>query len=317
MSIQNFRKHFELASKEAIRWFPGHMGKGMKIMQQKLKTVDLLIEVHDARIPFSGRNINFHDTLTAAKPTIMVLSKKDLIEKEYHRRIVEKIQNDPQFPIENVFLANAKDPSCDGLKKIIPRAIKMIQNSNRFNRAEEKERNIMIIGVPNVGKSSLINVLRNRHLNKKGASAVGAVAGITRSVLTQIKICEDPLIKILDTPGVLMPNIKNVEMGMKLALCSCFQDHLVGEDVIADYLLYWLNKHKRFHYVDIMGLDQPTDDITHVLFAGAQKLGATLRMHSIASGTMEVRPNLRSAAKYFVNSFRKGQLGKLCLDELD
>lgn len=204
--------------------------------------------------------------------------------------------------------------NCEGMKKIIPLAVELIKNSNRFNRAEEKEHAIMIIGVPNVGKSSLINILRNRHLHKKGASKVGAVAGITRSVLTRIKICDDPLIYILDTPGVMHPRINNDEVGMKLALCSCFQDHLVGEDLIADYLLYWLNKNEYYPYVDVMGLDDPTDDITLVLLAGANKLGKTVQVKNVETNTIDTRPDLKAAARYFINNFRKGFFGRICLD---
>ena len=173
----------------------------------------------------------------------------------------------------------------------------------------------MIIGVPNVGKSSLVNILRNRHLNKKAASQVGAVAGITRSVLTRIKICEDPLIYILDTPGVLTPKIQNVDMGMKLALCSCFQDHLVGEDLIADYLLFWMNKNKNYLYLEALGLHEPTDDIMHALMSGASKIGAIVRMKSFETNCIEKKLNLNAAAKYFVAAFRKGEFGKICLDE--
>lgn len=219
-----------------------------------------------------------------------------------------------EFPVDEVILTNCKSQQCDGIKRLVPRAIDLIKNSDRFNRSEEKEHNIMIIGVPNVGKSSLVNILRNRHLNKKGASQVGAIAGITRSVLTRIKICEDPLIYILDTPGVMMPNIQNMEMGMKLAACSCFQDHLVGEDIIADYILYWLNKNKNFCYLDAMGLDNPTDDISHVLMAGASKLGATVQVKSFESNSLEKKLDLRAAARHFVAAFRKGEFGKICLD---
>jgi mitochondrial GTPase 1 len=272
--------------------------------------------VHDARIPLSGRNKDFHYNLTSAKPHILVLNKKDLVEREQHAKILKTVKNDSKFPIENVFLTNCKDQACPGLKKVVPTAIELIRNSERFNRSEEKEHNIMIIGVPNVGKSSLVNFLRNRHLNKKAASQVGAVAGITRSVLTRIKVCEDPLVYVLDTPGVMMPKINDHEMGMKLALCSCFQDHLVGTDNIADYLLYWLNRHKVFQYLDAMGLDEPTDDITHVLLAGAKRLGRTIQIRNVEN-SMEIKPDLLSASKAFINEFRKGNFGKLCLDELD
>lgn len=274
----------------------------------------MLLEVHDARIPLSGRNTEFHYTLTSAKPSILVLNKKDLIDKELHPRIIKTLRKDPEFPTENVFLTNCKDQKCSGIKKLIPTAIDLIKNTNRFNRSEEREHSIMIIGVPNVGKSSLINHLRNRHLNKKAASHVGAEAGITRSVLTRIKICEDPLIYLLDTPGVMLPKIHNDEMGMKLALCACFQDHLVGPEHIADYLLYWMNKNEHFSYVDELGLKEPTDDITLALLAGAQKYNQIVNLRSKINGQMESRPDLWGAAKSFVHKFRSGEFGKICLD---
>lgn len=270
--------------------------------------------MHDIRIPFSGRNPEFHYSLTSAKPHILVLNKSDLVDRSSHNKIINKLKRDSQFPAENVILTNCKKQTDEGVKKIVPTAIELIKNSDRFNRSEEKEHSIMIIGVPNVGKSSLVNNLRNRHLHKKAASQVGPIAGITRSVLTQIKICEDPLIYLLDTPGVLLPNIRDHEMGMKLALCSCFQDHLVGEDHIADFLLYWLNKNKNFHYVDQFGLDGPTDDITHLLLAYSNLLGKTVRLRSIIDGSLEQKPDLIGAAKLFVAAFRNGSLGKFCLD---
>lgn len=277
----------------------------------------MLSEVHDSRIPLSGRNTEFHYTLTSAKPNILILNKKDLVDKEHHNKIIKRVKSDADFPVNNVIMTNCKNQRCDGVKKIVPTAIDLIRNSDRFNRSEEKEHSIMIIGVPNVGKSSLVNILRNRHLLKKAASPVGAVAGITRSVLTRIKICEDPLIYILDTPGVMMPTIVDQEMGMKLALCSCFQDHLVGEDNIADYLLYWLNKNGNFNYVDEMGLNEPTDDVTHLLLACAYKLGKTVNIRSVANGSLEAKPDFQSAAKYFISAFRKGEFGKFCLDGIN
>lgn len=195
----------------------------------------------------------------------------------------------------------------------MPLSTDLIANSNRFNRSDQKEFSIMIIGVPNVGKSSLVNILRNRHLNKKRASAVGPVAGVTRSVLHKIKISEDPLTYLLDTPGILTPNIGNTETGMKLALCSSLQDHLVGEDLIADYLLFWMNKNNRFEYVKMMGLEQPTDEIADVLISGANKLGKTKRIKNF-DGSLVVRPDLLAAAQFMIRSFRCGDLGKFVLD---
>lgn len=270
--------------------------------------------MHDARIPLSGRNTEFHYTLTSAKPSILVLNKKDLVDRDHHQRIIKRMRKDPEFPVENVFLTDCKDQQCVGIKKIIPTAVDLIKNNNRFNRSEEREHSIMIIGVPNVGKSSLINILRNRHLNKKAATHVGAEAGITRSVLTRIKICDDPLIYLLDTPGVMLPKIHDDEMGMKLALCACFQDHIVGPEHIADYLLYWMNKNKHFSYVDELGLKEPTDDITLALMACAHKYNRIVTLRSKVTSQLENKPDLHAAATKFVIKFRTGEFGKICLD---
>lgn len=245
-----------------------------------------------------------------------MLNKKDLVEPALYPKIVNKVKNQSEFIIENVFLTNCKAQNCKGMKLIIPTAIELIKNSNRFNRADEKEHQIMIIGVPNVGKSSFVNALRNRHLNKKGTNQVGGVAGVTRSVQTRVKISEDPLIYLLDTPGVLEPKVRDDEMGMKLALCACFQDHLVGEDVIADFLLYWLNKNSNFLYVDKMGLDEPSDDILHVLLAGANKIGKFSKLKNLSNGEHEWKPDLLSTARYFIASFRRGEFGPVCLDDV-
>lgn len=316
MLIKNLRKSFHLATKESIRWFPGHMGKGLKQMQQKLRQIDCIIEVHDARIPLSGRNTEFHHTLTGAKPTILVLNKKDTVLKGEHEMIVSKLSSSLDLPPNRIILTNCKDQRCEGVRKIVPTAINLIKNSNRFNRSEEKENNIMIIGVPNVGKSSLINILRSRYLKMKGASQVGAVAGITRSVLTRIKMSEDPLIYVLDTPGVLTPSINNVEHGMKLALCSCFQDHLVGFENIADYLLYFMNKQKNLLYMEAMGLEEPTDEIIEVLMAGARKMNYFKAVRDLGTNQIEKVLDLDMSAKRMVKMFRNGEFGRFCLDKL-
>lgn len=305
------RKAFKLITKDTIHWFPGHMGRGLRQMQQKLKTVDCIIEVHDARIPLSGRNPEFKYTVSGIKPHILVLNKKDLIDKQDLAKISTKIKKEEG--IDHVLFTNCKDDQCDGVRKLLPLARDLIKNSNRFNRSEEMDNNVMIIGVPNVGKSSLLNRLRNRNLRKKSASAVGGVAGITRNVLTRIKISDNPLVYMLDTPGILQPNIKDTETGMKLALCSCLQDHLVGPEIIADYLLYWMNKNERYDYVKPMGLEQPTDEIGEVLLSGAKLLGKHMKFRSFDGRTM-LRPDVETAAHFMIKAFRSGEFGTTNLD---
>lgn len=308
----SFREAYKLVTKQAIRWFPGHMGKGLKQMQQKLRSVDCVVEVHDARIPFSGRNPEFQHTISGgAKPHILVLNKKDLTDIREQRKIVKELQE--REGIEHVIFTNSKNQQCTGIKRMLPLAHTLISNSDRYNRAGLKEASIMIIGVPNVGKSSLLNVLRNKNLRKKSATQVGNKAGVTRSVMERIKISEDPLIYMIDTPGILEPRITDDEMGMKLALVGCLPDHLVGEELIADYLLYWMNKNHRYEYVKEVGLENPTDHITEVLVSYAKGLGAERKYKNLDGQIVNI-PDIMVAARRFIKIFRSGAFGGVNLD---
>lgn len=310
-ALYKFRQQCPYVSKDLLRWFPGHMNKGLKQMQRKLKSVDCVIEVHDARIPFTGRNPIFTSTLTGAKPHILVLNKRDLVITSLIPRIKDQLKAEQN--VDNVVFTNSKDQFCRGLKTIKPLMVDLIKNSNRYNRSEELEYNVMIIGVPNVGKSSMINMLRSRNISGRHVLPVGAVAGVTRSLMMKMRINHDPCIFMLDTPGILEPSVTNIEMGLKLALCAALQDHLVGEEIIADYLLYWLNKHRKFKYVDFMGLDEPCDDINKVLLSGAIKYNRIRKVRDFDGKVRDV-PDLLETSRHIIKAFRTGELGKVILD---
>lgn len=309
--MANFRTTFKAIDKTLIQWFPGHMNKGIRQMQQRLKQVDCVIEVHDARIPFSGRNIELRSTVTGLKPHILVMNKKDLGEEKYYDRISAKIKSEEG--IDNVIFTNCKDQQCPGTKKILPIVKHLIGNSDRYNRTNLSEYCLMVVGVPNVGKSSIINVLRNRHMKLKGATQVGAVAGITRSVLTRIKIAQNPNIFLFDTPGILTPQILNHHHGLKLAAVSCLQDHLVGPLLIADYILYWLNRNGNYEYVHYMAMDEPSDSIEEVTLAGSKMLNKTIKRKHY-DGSIVMRPDFDLAAAHFIKGFRAGLFGKVNMD---
>lgn len=117
--MNRFRASFPVVNRELLNWFPGHMGKGMKQMQQKLKQVDCVIEVHDARIPLSGRNSEFRYTISGVKPHILVLNKKDTIERRMQKTIAERLQREDS-EARHVLFTNCKDQTCDGIRKIMP-----------------------------------------------------------------------------------------------------------------------------------------------------------------------------------------------------
>ncbi|XP_072828292.1 mitochondrial ribosome-associated GTPase 1 isoform X2 [Vicugna pacos] len=286
-----WRESFALGGRDVARWFPGHMAKGLKRMQSSLKLVDCIIEVHDARIPLSGRNPLFQETL-GLKPHLLVLNKMDLADLKEQQKIIHHLEGEG---LKNVIFTNCvKDE----------------------NVKQNVEYCIMVIGVPNVGKSSLINSLRRQHLRKGKATRVGGEPGVTRAVMSRIQVCERPLMFLLDTPGVLAPQIQSVETGLKLALCGSVLDHLVGEETLADYLLYTLNRHQLLGYVQHYGLGGACDDITSVLKRVAVRLRKTQRV-KVLTGTGDVtviQPDYSAAARDFLRAFRSGVLGRVMLD---
>lgn len=307
-----FRTVFDFGERQVAHWFPGHMAKGLKQMRASLRKVDCIIEIHDARIPFSGRNPLFQENLDV-RPHLLILNKMDLADTSDKMSILKQLERDG---VKNVLLTDCLKQRDTSVKKIIPLVTDLIENAPRFHREENRSYCLMVIGVPNVGKSSLINAIRRTNLKKGKASRVGGEPGITKAVLTKIQVCERPVIHLLDTPGVLPPKIENIETGMKLALCGTILDHLVGEDIIADYLLFSLNRLQRFGYVERYDLETPSDDIQHVLKCIAVKLGKTQRVKAITGvGDITVRmPNYTAAAYDFIRAFRKGELGKVMLD---
>ena len=315
-AARSFRSKFSLPNENILRWFPGHMHKGLEQMQARLKDIDCVIEIHDARIPFSGRDMQFR-TFIQLRPHILLLNKADLADRDklHELKTVEKLQDQG---VDTVFFTDLRQFEKSNFlrKKILPMVRELTDSRPRYNREGLNEYSAMVIGVPNVGKSTFINAVRWAHTKKKGrAVSVGDKAGVTRSVSNRIKVDNNPPVYIVDTPGILMPKVPDIENGMRLALCSCVPDHLVGEENMADYLLYWLNKRKNFSYVDVFGLDEPVDNVLVFLTKIALKDKKMLRVKDQATNQMVMRPDLHAAALVVLRAFRSGQLGHVLLDD--
>uniref|UniRef100_A0A8C5TZR6 Mitochondrial GTPase 1 n=1 Tax=Malurus cyaneus samueli TaxID=2593467 RepID=A0A8C5TZR6_9PASS len=270
-------------------------------MRLALRRADCLVEVHDrSHIPLSGRNPALQEAL-GIRPHVLVLNKMDLADPR-RQPLLEQLRQ--QGCSQVIFTDCQRDVN---VKKVVPMVARLVADGPRYHRAESSEYNILVIGVPNVGKSSLINSLRRQHLKKGKATAVGGEPGITKAVLSRIQVCEKPPMYLVDTPGVLPPRLGDVETGMKLALCGAIHDHLVGEDVMADYLLYTLNKQQQFGYVQHYGLEQACDQIEPLLKHVALARGRTQKV-KVLTGTGG------SAAYEFLRDFRAGRLGRVTLD---
>ncbi|KAH9559941.1 hypothetical protein CY35_06G081400 [Sphagnum magellanicum] len=223
------------AGEAAINWYPGHMASATKAIRERIKLVDLVLEVRDARIPLSSANVELQDALEHKK-RLIVLNKMDLANPNMMLKWVKHFEACKQH---HVFV-NAHQQKA--VKKMLDMARELL--SERL--AKEPTLLLMILGIPNVGKSALVNSLF--HLSHSSTSEqeplkkakVGPLPGVTQD-LSGFKIGVQPSVYVLDTPGILVPNINNVETGLKLALTGAVKDSVVGEERVARYLLTVLN----------------------------------------------------------------------------
>lgn len=221
-----------------INWFPGHMAAATRAIRDRLKLADLVIEVRDARIPLTSANEDLQSVLSS-KRRVIALNKKDLANPNIMHRWVRHFDSCKQDCIS--ISAHSKS-SVDELLALVEIKLK---------EAISKEPTllVMVTGVPNVGKSALINSIHQIATSrfpvqeKTKRAIVGPFPGVTQDI-AGYKIANHPSIYVLDTPGVLVPSIPDIETGLKLALTGAIKDSIVGEVRIAQYLLAVLNSRK-------------------------------------------------------------------------
>ena len=196
---------------ENINWYPGHMKKTRELIQQNLKMVDAVVEVIDARIPVSSRN-PIIDELVRGKPRIIVLNKSDLADENASRAWTEALRTDGSRTLAMNCMSGG------GVKELF-RLLERMESEKNRDRAMQKAYRLMIVGVPNVGKSSLIN----RMTGKKSAQT-GDRPGVTKGK-QWLKLQNG--MQLLDTPGILWPKFEDPKAGMNLAFCGSIKDEIL------------------------------------------------------------------------------------------
>ncbi|MGB3727193.1 MAG: ribosome biogenesis GTPase YlqF [Glaciecola sp.] len=271
----------------AVHWFPGHMHKALKEIKEALSQVDILIEVLDARIPYSSENPEIA-RLRGDKPCIKILNKSDLADPE----ITAKWQADleTQRGIKT-FTTSSDNPA--KTKQLI----ELIRKTCAAKEASVKTINAMIMGIPNVGKSTLINILADRVI-----ATTGNEPAVTK---TQQRINLGSGVVLYDTPGVLWPKLENPNTGYRLAASGAVKDTAMEYDDVgfyaADYLIkaYPENMQQRFK------LDHVPDTEIEFLELAAANRGALM-----AKG----RVNLHKICEVLINELRSGKLGRITLE---
>lgn len=206
---------------ENINWYPGHMKKTRELIQENLKAVDIVIEVIDARIPISSRN-PIIDEIVKNKQRIVVLNKSDISDEAENKKWCDHFRRQG-----NIALA-MNCMSGSGVKELY-RILEKLQDEKNKDSLRLKPLRMMIVGVPNVGKSSLIN----RMTGKKSAKT-GDRPGVTRG--KQWLNLENNM-QLLDTPGILWPKFEDPKAGLNLAFCGSIRDEILDTDSLALELL--------------------------------------------------------------------------------
>lgn len=274
-----------------INWFPGHMKKTKEIIIDNLKLVDVVLEIIDSRIPISSRNPMI-DEIIADKPRIIIMNKSDLSDPEVNKKWIAKFKEEG---IPAILMNSKENVPVDRIYKEAKILLK-----EKFKKNEEKNIDnplirMMIVGVPNSGKSTFIN-----KLSKKKGAKVGNRPGITQSK-QWIKAGSN--IQLLDTPGILWPKFEE-KIGLHLSFTNAIRDEVLN---IEDLTLKFLEEMKEIKpeaLVDRYGID-PEVPALEIYEAIAKKRGAI-----IAGGDFDYT----RTANIILNDFRSGKLGKISLE---
>ena len=216
--------------KVGINWFPGHMAKTRKQITEDLKMIDVVVEVLDARIPNSSQNPDIRK-ITDNKKKVIVLNKYDLADKNKTELWIEYFNKKGQkVVLADSLTGKGINETTRQIQKIMEDDMQKMADKGRIGRKIR----VMIVGIPNVGKSSFIN-----RISKKTSAEVGNKPGVTKQK-QWIRINDK--IELLDTPGVLWPKFDDEEIGLKLALLGAVRDEVVSIEDIALYACDWMMK---------------------------------------------------------------------------
>ena len=252
-------------SKVHISWYPGHMAKTKREIVEKLNLIDIVYEVIDARMPLSSKIVDI-DELIKEKPRILVMTKYDLCDKVETDKIIKYYEN-MGYKVVPVDLMSGLN-----VKKILDytKEIMDIENKKRESKGmKPRAARALIVGVPNAGKSTLIN----RLVGKKSAG-VGNTPGFTKS-LSWIRINKD--VELLDSPGILWPKMEDQEAAHVLACLSSIKEEILNPDAIATFILKKLYQLYPDRLEDRYGIVELDEDLVEAYDMIAKKRGALSR----------------------------------------
>ena len=289
--MENNKKNQESLSKVVINWYPGHMAKTKREIGEKLNLIDIVFEVIDARIPKSSKNQDIAKMIQN-KPKILIMTKVDLCDEKRTNKWKQYYEN-LGYKVVMVDLIHDKN-----LSTILEATNKLSKELNEKRKAKglkPRRTRILILGIPNVGKSTLIN----RLVGKK-ATNVGNRPGVTKN-LEWIRINQE--LELLDTPGILWPKLEGQNIALNLASMTAIKEEILDKEQVAIYIIEKLWKEYPTNIKDRYKIDQQEDIVTY-LDELATRIGA------LKNGETDYE----KVYTMILKDLREGYLGKVTFD---
>lgn len=277
---------------QTINWYPGHMKKTRELIQENLRLVDGVIEVVDARIPVSSRN-PIIDELVSGKQRIIILNKSDLADPNINDQWKQYFQQKKYLVLTMNCMTGRGVPQLFNL-------LDKLHREKNSSQLRQKPYRLMVVGVPNVGKSSLIN-----RLTGKKSTQTGDKPGVTKGK-QWLKLKEN--MQLLDTPGILWPKFEDPKVGLNLAYCGSIKDEILDIATLAMELVGILQEDYKALLCERYKLDKTNPTALETMEAMALKRGCILPGKKI---------DYERIAKIVLDEFRSGRIGKISLEKVD
>lgn len=276
-----------------IHWYPGHIAKAEKKLKEQLSLVDAVIEVVDARIPISSRYDNITRLLNQ-KPRFLLINKSDLVDRNELHKYIKYLEHETKVTVLPTTSLNLKD-----VKAIVNESVRLSEPKIQSLIAKgllRRPARIMVVGLPNVGKSSIINKLTISSKTKTGAKA-----GVTRQ---QQWVRINPQLELLDTPGIIPMKQEDQQKAIKLAFVNSVGENAYSNEFVARALLDILNDKQKEVFKQYYNIAQDVD----------------LTVENIAFSRKWLKqqncPDIERTCAYILKDFRAGKIGKFILDEI-
>ena len=277
------------------QWYPGHMTKAKRMMQENIKLIDLIIEVVDARIPVSSRNPDI-DELGKNKARLILLNKSDLADERQNEKWTQ------HFTEKGFFVVKANSKSGAGIRQVLPvimEACKEKIGRDRKRGIQNRPVRAMVVGIPNVGKSTFINSFAGKACTKTGNKP-----GVTKGK-QWIRINKN--VELLDTPGILWPRFEDQAVGLKLAFIGSIKDEILQTEELAAELVKFMNENYPGVLENKYNVEEDTDP-----YGMLEKIAES--RHCLVRGN---ELDTEKASVLLMDDFRNGRLGKLTLEYPD